>query len=231
MACGTINGICVAYLRLQPIVTTFATSFVFAGLASAVLSTPGGEIPLRVVNTYQQDPLGISLAVWVAAGVLLLWKVVTSTRYRDYLYSVGGDITSAYESGVPVAMVRISTYVFAGFFSAGSAVVTVLATGTGDPNIGNPYTLPAVVAVVIGGTRLSGGRGGLLGSLLGAVALGFLALLISVSGASTYWQPFILGISTVIALALPGILVRVRQLAMALPLRRRPIPREVTDSA
>lgn len=221
MACGALNGFCAAYLRLQPIVTTFATSFLFAGLAQVVMSTPSGQIPLSAVDAYQKDPLGIPLAIWVAAVVLGLWKLLTSTRFRDYLYGVGGDPIAAFASGVPVQRVRMSSYMVAGFLCGGAAVATVLSTGTGDPNIGIPYTLPSVVAVVIGGTLLRGGRGGIAGSLLGAVVLGFLGLLISVSIVSTYWQPFIQGIAIVTALALPGIVARVRPVVAKLAARRR----------
>ena len=213
MTCGAFNGFVVAYLRLQPIVTTFATSFVFAGLALIVLPTPGGQIPASVVNVYYRDPLGISLAFWIGLVILLLWKMLTATRFRSYLYGVGGDAKCAYESGVPVARVWASSYIVSGFLTAGAAIATVLSTGSGDPNIGTPYTLPSIVAVVIGGTLLRGGRGGIAGSLLGALVLGLLSLLVSVAIASTYWQPFINGIAIVVALALPGLISRLRSMA------------------
>ena len=110
----------------------------------------------------------------------------------------------------------MTSYIVSGFFTGGAGVATVLSTGSGDPNIGTPYTLPSIVAVVIGGTALSGGRGGIAGSLLGAVVLGLLSLLISVAILSTYWQPFINGVAIVIALALPGIISRIRSLAGSL---------------
>jgi ribose transport system permease protein len=78
---GALNGFCVAVLRFQPIVTTFATSFIFAGLALYVLPEPGGFIPTGLVNFYYTNPLGIPMVLWVVVILLLLWGLLRSTRY------------------------------------------------------------------------------------------------------------------------------------------------------
>ncbi len=208
---GVVNGICVAYLRFQPIVTTFATSFIFSGVALAVLPSPGGAVPSFLMNAFQSSPLGIPLTLWVMLVVLLLWWLVRSTRYGPYLYAVGGRSMSAYATGVPVSLVRLSTYTLAGLLAALSALTIILGTGTGDPLIGNPMTLSSIVAVVLGGTRLSGGQGGIFGSLLGVIILGLILNIISFANVPTWWQTLVNGCIIVLALAGPGIFALLRR--------------------
>ncbi|MEO5953238.1 MAG: ABC transporter permease, partial [Chloroflexia bacterium] len=112
---GAINGFFIAVLRLQPIITTYATSFLFAGFALLVLPNPGGGIPAGITNFYRDTiPLGIPLAFFVIGLLLLGWYGIRQTRYGRYLYAVGGKPDAAYETGVPVVTVQFSTYVISG---------------------------------------------------------------------------------------------------------------------
>ena len=201
---GALNGFCVAYLRLQPIVTTYATSFLFAGVALWVLPRPGGLYPSYLTKLYRETPLGIPLALWVAAVLVLLWVAARGMRYGRYLFAVGGKPEAAYATGVPVSLVRFSTYVIAGVSSALAAFALTLGTGSGHPRIGNDMTLSSIVAVVLGGTRLSGGQGGVAGSLIGVVILGIIRNIISFASVPTWWQTLVDAIIIVVALAGPG---------------------------
>ena len=208
---GLINGICVAYLRFQPIVTTFATSFVFSGLALWVMSSPGGNVPPGLVDAYQANLLGLPVVLWVMVVVLVLWNFLRSTRYGRYLYAVGGQSMSAYVTGVPVSLVRLSTYIFSGLMAAFTAVALVMSTNTGDPLIGGPMTLESIVAVVLGGTRLSGGQGGVAGSLIGVVILSLILNIISFANIPTWWQTIVNALIVLLALTGPGIVALVRR--------------------
>ena len=115
---GALNGFCVAVLRFQPIVTTFATSFIFAGLALYVLPEPGGAMPPGLVNFFYTNPLGLPMVLWVVVVLLLLWGLLRSTRYGPYLYATGGRDLSAFVSGVPVSSVRFLSYCIAGLMAA-----------------------------------------------------------------------------------------------------------------
>ena len=211
MLAGALNGICVALLRLQPIITTYATSFVFAGIALWVLPRPGGVLPSALTKLYRANPLGLPLALWVAVLIILLWQGLRMTRYGRYLFAVGGKAEAAYATGVPVTLVRFSTYVFAGLMSALAALALTLSTGTGDPRIGEAMTLPSVVAVVLGGTRLSGGQGGLAGSVMGVVILGSIRNIISFANVPTWWQTFVDASIIIVALAGPGLVRLLRR--------------------
>jgi ribose transport system permease protein len=213
MTAGLFNGLCVSYLRLQPIVTTYATSFIYAGVALWVLPRPGGLMPSELTKLYRSNLLGLPLILWVAAFIILLWVGLRATRYGRYLFAVGGKPEAAYATGVPVSLVRLSTYVMAGLMAAFAALALTLTTGTGNPRIGDAMTLDSVVAVVLGGTRLSGGQGGIAGSLIGVVILGTIRNIISFSDVPTWWQTLVDALIIIGALAGPGVvkLVRSRQ--------------------
>jgi ribose transport system permease protein len=115
MAAGAVNGFFVAYMRLQPIITTYATSFLYAGLALFILPNPGGGIPEPFSTFYREaTPLGLPLAFFIIAIILLTWGLIQQTRYGRYLFAVGGKPESAYETAVPVSFVQFSTYVVSG---------------------------------------------------------------------------------------------------------------------
>ncbi len=211
MLAGLLNGVCVSYLRLQPIVTTYATSFIFAGVALWILPRPGGLLPSDLTRLYRANPLGIPLTIWVAALLILLWVGLRATRYGRYLFAVGGQPESAYATGVPVSLMRLSTYVIAGLMAAFAALALTLSTGTGDPRIGDAMTLPSIVAVVLGGTRLRGGQGGIAGSIIGVIILGTIRNIISFANVPTWWQTFVDASIIIVALAGPGLIRLIRR--------------------
>jgi ribose transport system permease protein len=204
---GSINGFFVAYLRLQPIITTYATSFLFGGLALFILPQPGGGIPAQVADVYRtRNPLGLHWAFFVIPIIILVWYLISRTRYGRYLFAVGGNAQAAYETAVPVNQVIFSTYVISGFMAALSGISIILLTGSGNPQIGDPMTLQAITAVVIGGTSMSGGVGGVAGPIMGALTLGIIKNIISFANIDTWWQTFVNAMIIVSALAAPGII-------------------------
>ena len=207
MVAGAVNGFFVAILRLQPIITTYATSFLFGGLALLVLPTPGGGIPAAFTAFYRETrPLGLPLAFFVIALITLIWYGIRQTRYGRYLFAVGGNAAAAYQTGVPVNKVQFSTYILSGLMSACAGIAITLLTGTGNASIGDTLTLAAITAVVIGGTALSGGTGTIVGAIIGAVILGLLPNVISFANIETWWQTFLNAAVIVVALSLPGLI-------------------------
>ena len=211
---GAINGFFIAYLRLQPIITTYATSFLYAGLALFVLPNPGGGIPGSVAELYRSStPLNLPLALFVILLVLLIWLYLSATRYGKFLYAVGGRPQAAYETAVPVTRVQFSTYVISGLMAALSGIAITMLSGSGNADIGNPMTLNSITAVVIGGNALSGGVGGVAGPVMGAITLGIVQNIISFADIDTWWETLVRATIIVVALAAPGIvnLFRKRQ--------------------
>lgn len=201
---GAVNGACVALLRLQPIVTTYATSYLFAGLALAVLPRPGGSLPRGLVRFYRDAPLGIPVAAYGILVLVVAWLLLRRTPFGQYLYAVGGEAGGARASGVPVAAVRFWSYVTMGVFSAFSALVLTMSIGTGNARIGDDMTLPSIVAVVLGGTRLSGGQGGVVGAVIGVAILTIIRNIISFAGVPTWYQTLVDALIILAALAGPG---------------------------
>jgi ribose transport system permease protein len=209
---GCINGFFIAYLRLQPIITTYASSFLFGGLALFILPQPGGGIPAEVADVYRtRNPLGFHWAFFVIPLIILIWYLITKTRYGRYLFAVGGKAQAAYETAVPVNQVIFSTYVISGFMAALAGICIILLTGSGNPQIGDPMTLQSITAVVIGGTSMSGGVGGVAGPIMGALTLGVIKNIISFANIDTWWQTFVNAMIIVSALAAPGVISLIRR--------------------
>jgi ribose transport system permease protein len=204
---GAINGFFVAYLRLQPIITTYATSFLYFGIALLILPNPGGGIPSQISNLYRSSlPFGLPLAFFVIAIVLGVWFYIRSTRYGNYLYAVGGKAQAAYETAVPVTRVQFSTYVISGLMAASSGIAITMLSGSGNAEIGAAMTLNSITAVVIGGTALSGGIGGVAGPVMGAITLGLFQNIVSFAHINTWWETLVKALIIVAALATPGII-------------------------
>ncbi len=212
MAAGAVNGLFIAYLRLQPIITTYATSFLFAGIALYILPNPGGAIPAALSTFYRDTtPFGLPLAFFIMLAILVGWYVVQRTRYGRYLYAVGGQAEAAYATAVPVNMVQFSTYVVSGLMSALAGIALTLLVSSGNAGNGDALTLPSISAVVIGGTALRGGTGGVAGPIIGAVILGLFRNIVSFANVDLWWQTFVNAAIIVLALAAPGVIGLIRR--------------------
>ncbi len=209
---GAINGFFIAYLRLQPIITTYATSFLYAGFALFILPNPGGGIPADIANLYRTStPLGLPLAFYIVAVVLLIWIYVSSTRYGKYLFAVGGKADAAYETAVPVTFVQFSIYVISGLMAALSGIAITMLSGSGNAEIGSSMTLNSITAAVIGGNSFSGGIGGVTGPVLGAITLSLIQNIISFAHIDTWWETLVKATIIVVALAAPGAIDLIRR--------------------
>lgn len=213
---GLVNGLCVAWLRLQPIVTTYATSFVFAGLALLILPRPSPQVMPSYLTTtlYRSMPWGIPFAIFVITSVILIWLLIRNSRYGQSIYAMGSSAEAAYTTGLAVTRLRISIYLFAGVCAALSALALTLELGSGNPRSGDSMTLESVVAVVLGGTRLSGGQGGMIGAIIGVAILRLIRPIVSFSVPDSDYQTLFNALIIMLALAAPGIfnLLRRRKL-------------------
>ncbi len=211
LAAGAFNGLCVAYLRLQPIVTTYATSFIFAGIALVILPKSGGDIPDALVRQYRTISNGIPFTVAITGLLVIFWLLLRGTRYAQRLYSTGGKSEAAYFTGVPVNRVRFSTYMWSGLFAALAGVAWTISTTSGNPSGGQTMTLDSIVAIVLGGTRLSGGQGGVIGSLLGVLMLDVFRNIVSFAGVDPLAQDLVKALIVVLALVGPGVIQLVQR--------------------
>lgn len=201
LAAGTINGFCVAVLRFQPIVSTFATGIVFSGLALWILPEAGRQVPAAFYTAYAGTLLGVPVVIWILAAAAMSAALIARTRFFHALRATGGNIQAAYQSGLPVTRVRLKAYMISGLFSALAALALVGETASGDPLIGQALTLSSVTAVVLGGTALSGAVGGVAGTILGAFILGLINNVIFFAQLPFEWQGLVQGLIILVALA------------------------------
>jgi ribose transport system permease protein len=206
IGCGVVNGICVAFLRFQPIVTTFATAIVFGGIALWIQRQAGGSVPESYWRGYAGDVLGLRLSVWIALAALVAVILIARTVWYRRLVATGGNLVGSYETGLPVMRLRLSAYVVSGTFAALAALCLVGETASADPLLGPSFTLSSVSAVVLGGTALAGGVGSAVGSMLGAIILGLINNVIFFAGLPYEFQDLVKGLIVLAALA-GGVLV------------------------
>jgi len=173
MSVGAFNGFFIAYMRLQPIVVTLATMFIVQGLTLLVMDKPGGFVSPSIGAVYMGDAIAnvLPASVVLLGVVVLFWLWLKRTPFGLALYAVGSDPEAAASVGLRTRWVIFFTYVLAGGLYGLAGVFVSGQTGSGDPLVGNSLLLPTFAAVVIGGTRLGGGKGGLVGTIFGAYIL------------------------------------------------------------
>ena len=186
-------GLLISVLRLQPFLVTLATWSILNGVAMLILPTDGGTIPAWWVNVSYNTHLGLANPVWMLIGLILFWYWFRATRLGITIQATGSSEKSAFLSGVSVTRINVVTYGLSGFFAAAAALYLTTQTSAGSPTIGKDYILPSVAAAVIGGVSLFGGRGHLLGTIIGAFILTLIGNLVFVLRVSSHWQPVMSG--------------------------------------
>lgn len=165
-----LMALIIVYVRVQPIIVALSGYLALSGINLVILPRPGGTAPEWMsswgLGTTLDSPILVILVLSTAA-----WLVFTSTAFYGHLRLMGSDERAAYTSGVRITIVRLGAHCIAGVFAALAALTYTALIGSGDPTQGTTYTLISVTALVLGGTSLAGGRGGVIGSLLGAVNL------------------------------------------------------------
>lgn len=209
MATGAFNGFFIAFFRLQPIVVTLATMFITQGLTLLVLDKPGGMIPAGLSAALVQDaiPNLLPMPVVVLVILILLWLWLKNTRFGTAIYAIGSDMDAARAQGISVPWVQFMVYVLAGGCYGFAGVFISAQTGAADPLVGNSMMLQVFGAVVVGGTRLGGGRGGCVGSIVGAYILMIVVNILLVLNVSAYYSTITEGCILILAV-LAGALTR-----------------------
>jgi ribose/xylose/arabinose/galactoside ABC-type transport system permease subunit len=201
--CGLVNGIAVVHGRIQPIVTTLATGSIFSGLALLLRPTPGGSVDDGLSDALTYDIGGVPTSAIVIVIVLIVTcLVLRKSMFGLALYAIGSAEASAYMTGIRVNLVKLAAFASAGLFAALAGLAVSMVTQTGDASIGPSYTLNSIAAVVLGGVALSGGRGGPIGAVIGALLLKTISSVMFFSGLPPLAQPFFEGLILATAIAL-----------------------------
>jgi ribose transport system permease protein len=200
---GLINGILITRFRLSALVTTLATGSFFFGVALHILPTPGGAVAAWI-STLAEGNLGPIPIVAFVLGLLLVatWVMFYRTPVGRYLFAVGDNLEGARQSGVDDRRIRIGSYVVAGVLAGLAGIFLAGQTSSGDPNIGTPFTLNAIVVAVLGGTSLAGGIGTIGGVVAASFVLTVISDIIFLTNASSYLQYIVSGGILVVVLGL-----------------------------
>lgn len=201
MLAGAFNGFFVAVLRLQPIVVTLSTMFILQGVTLLVMDKPGGFVAPSLGNFYVGDaiPEFLPMPIVLMGAVILAWLWLKNTRFGTAIYAVGSDPDAARSAGLRVDWTRFRVYVAAGGCYGLAGVFISAQTGSGDPLIGDPMLLQIFAAVVVGGSRLGGGKGGCVGSIFGAYILMMVVNVLLVLNVSAYYSTIVEGVILILA--------------------------------
>nr|WP_319784305.1 ribose ABC transporter permease [Oceanisphaera sp. IT1-181] len=204
-ALGGFSGLIVAKGRVQAFIATLVTMTLLRGVTMVYTEgrpistgfTDAGDIFAWFGTGYV---FGIPVPVWLMAMTFLgAWYLLNHTRFGRYIYAVGGNEAAARLSGINVARVKMGVYAICGMLSALAAIIVTSRLSSAQPTAGTTYELDAIAAVVLGGTSLAGGKGAIMGTLIGALIIGFLNNALNLLDVSSYYQ--MIAKATVILLA------------------------------
>lgn len=207
--CGLFNGILITRLNLSPFIATLGTMGVFRGIALVISEGRSiygfdqefkdffaGRIP---IGGDLELPVAVIIAVLIA---LIFWFFLTQTRLGKYTIAIGGSEETARVAGIPIAKYKIGIYVLVGFLTGIAGALLLARLNSGDPTFGGLFELNAIAAVVMGGTRLSGGQGSISGTIVGALIISLVQNAMNIFNVPSYWQQVVIGAVIVFAVVL-----------------------------
>lgn len=224
MLVGLLNGILVTRFRVAPFIATLGTLYIARGLA--LLSNNGATFPNLIGKPELGNTgfpelgrgtlLGLPYSIWIMIGLALLAIFITrKTPFGRQVYAIGGNERAAQLSGVRVKTVTMLTYVISGFCAAVVGLIISSQLVASHPATGDGFELNAIAAVVLGGTSLAGGRGTILGTIVGAFVVGVLRNGMVIEGVSSFWQMIITGGVIVLAVIIDQVQQRIQERSAA----------------
>lgn len=205
--CGLVNGWLTAYLALAPFIVTLGTMTFLRGLAYTITDGQpivSSSLNFRDLGNGYVGPIPVPVIVMVVVYAVV-WFVLERTRYGRHVYAVGGNAEAAKLAGVRVKRVITSVYVLAGACAGLAGVIFAARVISAQPTAGTGYELDAIAAVVLGGTSLAGGRGRIVGTLIGSVILGVLSTGLILLNVQFFTQLLIKGVVIILAVAIDSL--------------------------
>ncbi|MGH2344956.1 MAG: ABC transporter permease, partial [Chloroflexota bacterium] len=203
---GLLNGILVAFIRLPPFIVTLGMlNIAFASTILYTHSSTVTNLPNQLLflgDTFNVGSHVVPIGPLVMLGVMaIMWYALTQTAWGKHVYAIGNNIEAVRLTGISTTRLLISIYVVAGLIYAIAALLVIGRTTVGDPLAGQTDNLDSITAVVIGGTSLFGGRGSMIGTLIGALIVGIIRNGLTLIGVDAEWQTFATGALVIVAVA------------------------------
>ncbi len=200
---GMANGVAIVLTRVHPLIVTLAMLSVLEGIIFVYTDRTIGASPASFRSLAYGNigpvPTPFLLLVVLAA---VSWVVLNRTPLGRYIFAIGGDESNARRAGIPVSRVKVAAYVVSGLSAGIAGLVLAARLGSGYTLAGSGFELQSIVAVVLGGTSLAGGRGGVLGTVAGVFLLTLIANILNLLGVSPFVQDIVDGVVIVVAVAL-----------------------------
>lgn len=213
---GAVNGILVNRLRVHPLILTFGMLSVLQGVIFVYTDRSIGRAPPELLFLANGRALGVPAAAWLVLLLLgLAHLLLHRTRFGLHLAAVGGGEESARRVGLATDRVRLAAFVLSGFSAGLAGLLIAGRIGTGYPNAGTGYELDAIVAVVLGGTSLAGGRGSVAGAVAAALVLGCVSNILNLMQVPAFVQMVAKGLIVIAAILANQPKSRARRLAAA----------------
>ena len=200
---GLVNGLLVTKVRIAPFIVTLGAYSILRGIAYTVTTTPVGSAAPGFLRLYdlKVGPVPL-LVIFLALLILIGIFVLRRTAFGRYIYAIGGNEQVARLSGIRVDRVKIGVYVLCSALAALTGLLYLARAGVGDPVTGEGAELQTITAVILGGTSLFGGQGGLIGTLGGVLLMGLTNNVLVILNVSSWYQELIQGLVIVGAVAL-----------------------------
>ena len=200
LICGAINGASVAFLRINPIITTLGTMLIYRALAYKITEAKAMGIEGDFFSAIGGRFLNIPVSVYIMLVVyLMVYVVLKYTAYGKRVYAVGGNPQASYISGIDVRMVRFWGMVISSLAAGLAGIIFVSQVGATVPTAGNTGLMDVVTAVILGGISLSGGKGRIEGTLIGVLILAVLSNGMVLTSVQGYYQMLVKGLVILLA--------------------------------
>jgi ribose transport system permease protein len=199
---GLINALVTLYLGVHPLIVTLGMGAILQGVTLLYTQTPVGKMPKGFDTLAYGRVLGIPVgALFVIVVFILCAWFLRKVPFGRYIYAVGDDPVGAQLMGLPRKQVLLFVYAFCGLMASVAAIFLVARLGVGQPYTGQNFTLTSITPVVVGGTLLSGGRGGVIGTLMGVYLVSLLNNLLNFLDVSSHYQLIVQGLIVIIAVS------------------------------
>jgi len=201
---GTLNGLVIATTRIQPFIVTLAAMIGVRGLAKWLTDNQnidigfGRDVAAEFAAVFREKAIVIGA---YAAGAVLFWLMLARTVFGRHVRAIGDNERAAEYAGLPIRRTKIWVYTLSGLLSGLAGVLYAAENHQGNPNAGVAYELDAIAAVVIGGTRLSGGQGGISGTIVGTLFMGVLTNMLRLNNVDSNVEMMIKAVIIVLAVA------------------------------
>jgi len=214
--CGLLNAVFITKFKITPFIITLATSQIFTGL---VYMLTGGRSIMTIPESIKQLGQGmvggiipIPVIFMIVLGIVMIY-VLKYTPFGRHIYAIGGNEMASRLVGIKIRKTKSIVYMISGVLSATAGMLMIGRLGMAQPTIGNDWVMPSITAAVLGGTSMSGGRGGVVGTIIGALLMTVISNAIVMMRISTYLEQVIIGSVVIVAVLIDSIRTRISRQA------------------